>query len=55
MTLAPGETWYLNVNLPHSVTNGGDEPRVHLVVDCEVNGWLRELFSASTARRGVPS
>ena len=42
--LGVGETWYLNVNLPHSVANRSSQHRVHMVVDCTVNGWLRELF-----------
>ena len=46
--LAPGETWYLNVNLPHSVSNKGAEPRVHMVADCVVNDWLRELFARAS-------
>jgi mannose-6-phosphate isomerase-like protein (cupin superfamily) len=37
-----GECWYLNANLPHSVSNQGDMDRIHLVVDCKVNPWLRE-------------
>lgn len=45
--LGEGETWYLNVNLPHSVANRGSQHRVHLVVDCVVNDWLRELFRCS--------
>ena len=38
-----GETWYLNVNLPHRVENNSDEYRVHLVLDCVVNRWLQKL------------
>lgn len=45
--LDAGETWYLNVNLPHSVSNKGSDPRVHLVADCVVNDWLRELFASA--------
>jgi aspartyl/asparaginyl beta-hydroxylase (cupin superfamily) len=39
-----GEAWYLNFNLPHSVKNGGTEDRIHLVIDCILNDWLREFF-----------
>jgi len=42
--MRPGELWYLNVNRPHSVSNAGVEDRVHLVIDCEVNEWVRMLF-----------
>ncbi len=38
-----GEAWYLNLNLKHRVLNRGSEERVHLVVDCTVNPWLRDL------------
>jgi len=47
--LQPGECWYLNVNQPHSVTNAGSTARIHLVIDCLVNAWLRELL-VTTAR-----
>ncbi len=49
LVMAPGECWYTNVNLPHSVENDSFEDRIHLVLDCRVNDWLRELF-ASTPR-----
>ena len=39
-----GEAWYLNFNLPHSVSNPGATERVHLVIDCILNDWLREFF-----------
>jgi hypothetical protein len=42
-----GECWYVDVTEPHSVHNGGDSARIHLVVDCAVNDWLRaELAEA---------
>lgn len=39
-----GEVWYLNLNLPHSVINHGDNERVHLVLDCIVNDWFRQII-----------
>lgn len=42
--MSEGEAWYLNFNLPHSVKNSGDEPRIHLVIDCVVNDWLGRFF-----------
>lgn len=39
-----GEAWYLNFNLKHSVANRSAEDRVHLVIDCILNDWLREFF-----------
>ena len=39
-----GEAWYLNFNLKHRVRNGGAIDRVHLVIDCVLNDWLRAFF-----------
>ncbi|HTA29939.1 MAG TPA: aspartyl/asparaginyl beta-hydroxylase domain-containing protein [Candidatus Cybelea sp.] len=44
-----GESWYHNFNLPHRVANHGTADRVHLVVDCVLNEWLRELLLAVDA------
>jgi uncharacterized RmlC-like cupin family protein len=41
-----GETWYLDFSLPHRVANGGDEPRVHLLIDCVVNDWVSRTLAA---------
>ncbi|WP_224249883.1 aspartyl/asparaginyl beta-hydroxylase domain-containing protein [Hyalangium gracile] len=45
-----GECWYLDFNLPHRVENLGSTDRVHLVVDCVLNDWLRALFARAVAR-----
>ena len=42
-----GDCWYLNAGLPHSVCNNGDSDRIHLVIDCIVNDWLKQLFDKS--------
>lgn len=47
LVMAPGECWYTNVNLPHSVANSSAADRVHLVIDCQVNEWLRDLFAST--------
>ena len=39
--LREGECWYLNFNLPHRVQNHGAGDRIHLVIDCLVDDWLR--------------
>lgn len=49
--MAEGEAWYLNFNLPHSVKNHGDEDRVHLVIDCVANEWLKNFFVADRSGR----
>jgi len=46
--MQPGECWYLNLNLPHRVANHSSVRRVHLVVDCKVNDWLRGLLDGAT-------
>ncbi len=42
--MMPGECLYINANLTHRVFNGGDTDRVHLVIDCKVNDWLKNIF-----------
>jgi hypothetical protein len=44
LTMAVGEAWYVNVCLPHSVENRGVVDRINLVLELEVNDWLRGLF-----------
>jgi hypothetical protein len=39
--MAPGECWYLRLSDPHRVANRGETDRVHLLIDCRVNDWLR--------------
>jgi hypothetical protein len=46
LTLNEGESWYLNFNLPHRVANRGATARVHLVIDCVVNDWLRDIIQS---------
>lgn len=54
ITMLPGECWYINANLRHHVTNGGETDRVHLVIDCEVNTWLQELINSSGYISRIP-
>ena len=39
---APGECWYINVDLPHRIANRGTCDHIHLVVDAVVTPELRE-------------
>jgi mannose-6-phosphate isomerase-like protein (cupin superfamily) len=48
--MSPGECWYVDVNRPHSVANCGPDARVHLVIDCIVNDWLKGLLSGAASR-----
>jgi quercetin dioxygenase-like cupin family protein len=45
--LNEGECWYLNANLPHRVSNNGSSDRIHLVIDCKVNEWLKNIITSS--------
>lgn len=45
LKMSEGETWYLNLNLKHRVNNFGTQDRVHLVLDCVVNDWLKDIIN----------
>ncbi|MCW2572785.1 MAG: Aspartyl/asparaginyl beta-hydroxylase [Frankiales bacterium] len=45
--MSAGECWYADLTQPHRVDNDGIGGRVHLVVDCQVNPALTELFVRS--------
>lgn len=51
LVMAPGECWYTNVNLPHGVDNHGTVDRIHLVIDCQVDAWLRDVFARTPPPR----
>lgn len=50
---AEGECWYMNANYPHQVNNNSGIDRIHLVVDCIVNDWLKTLFIDSGYRETI--
>lgn len=50
LVMKEGECWYINFNLPHRVYNSSDVDRVHLVMDCIVNDWLRSMIPADRNR-----
>jgi hypothetical protein len=56
VALQPGECWYFDFNLPHRVDNPTGTDRVHLVVDCRVDEWLRAVFAEAmgTPRSRMP-
>ena len=53
VVMSEGECWYHDLTLSHSVANRGASDRIHLLVDCGVNDWLREMLVADSmaARR----
>ncbi|HEV7782843.1 MAG TPA: aspartyl/asparaginyl beta-hydroxylase domain-containing protein [Chitinophagaceae bacterium] len=48
MQLRQGECWYLNLNLPHALSNKSNTDRIHLVIDGIVNDWVKDLFNSTT-------
>jgi hypothetical protein len=50
LAMEEGEAWCIDFSLPHRVDNGSDKDRVHLVVDCRVNGWLEGLLPPGGGR-----
>lgn len=49
-----GDSWYMNANLPHKVLNNGDTDRIHLVVDCKVNEWLKNTITDQISFKNEP-
>jgi hypothetical protein len=47
-----GTCWYVNVNFPHRVANRGTTDRVHLVIDCVVDEWLRGVMLEAAKHQG---
>ena len=45
LDMKPGECWYANFDLPHSVKHNGMQRRIHLVIDGKRNDWTDELFA----------
>jgi hypothetical protein len=43
VVMEAGSVWYLRLCDPHSVTNAGEQDRVHLVIDVAVNDWMTRL------------
>ena len=39
-----GKVYFIDTSFTHCVLNKSDIDRVHLVIDCAVNEWLRSLF-----------
>ena len=42
--MAEGEFWYINAGELHEVINKGNTDRIHIVIDCEMNDWLKAQF-----------
>ena len=44
LPMRPGECWYADFSLVHSVQNDGATDRVHLIIDARRNDWTDRLF-----------
>jgi uncharacterized cysteine cluster protein YcgN (CxxCxxCC family) len=57
VVLEAGSSWYLRLSDPHSVANRGTADRVHMVIDAEVNDWVRHVLETAatlaTAERNL--
>jgi len=42
--MGEGELWYLDIRKPHRAMNGGNTPRVHLVIDVVANNSIRGMI-----------
>jgi hypothetical protein len=49
IVLKEGECWYLDLSRLHRVQNLGATDRVHLVIDCALNDWIRSILSTAAA------
>jgi hypothetical protein len=47
VVLEAGSSWYLRLSDPHSVANRGTADRVHMVIDAEVNDWVRRVLETA--------
>jgi len=39
-----GKCYYIDADAPHSVVNSGNSERVHLLIDCHINKWMKDIF-----------
>jgi hypothetical protein len=50
IAMRPGECWYVDVDRPHRVANSGRTARIHLVIDCIVDDWLKGIMIDAASR-----
>ncbi|HTU47643.1 MAG TPA: aspartyl/asparaginyl beta-hydroxylase domain-containing protein [Bryobacteraceae bacterium] len=53
LKLEEGHSYYVNVNLPHRITNRGGAERIHLIIDVEVNEWVHGLVRGARAQQSA--
>lgn len=49
--MAPGDLWCLDTSYVHSVRNGGDATRVHIIVECNINDVIKSRLPNGCAAR----
>ncbi len=54
VVMREGECWYLDLSLPHRVQNRSEVDRIHLVIDCLLNDWLRATIDAGQEMAVAP-
>ena len=54
IVMKEGECWYLDLSLPHRVENRSNADRIHLVIDCLLNDWLRATIDAGQEMVATP-
>jgi hypothetical protein len=54
VVMLEGECWYLDLSLPHRVQNRSTVDRIHLVIDCLLNDWLRSIIEAGKELAATP-
>lgn len=55
VVMEEGEVWYLDLTLPHRVENRSNADRIHLVIDCLLNDWLRTMIDSGQEMAATPS
>jgi len=54
IAMKEGECWYLDLSLPHRVENRSKADRIHLVIDCLLNDWLRATIDGGQEMVATP-
>src|ERR1700730_3460913 len=54
VVMQEGECWYVDLSLPHRVENRSKTDRIHLVIDCRLNDWLRATIDAGQEMAATP-
>ncbi len=47
LRMRPGELWYADFSLEHTIDHQGTQPRTHLVMDLEINAELQQLLDTA--------